>query len=459
MNSKGFVKNYLRNKRVFFTTPSHGGKPSFKNLKNIFGKEFFKFDLSETDGFDNLANPEGIIFKMLENSAKILNVGAVFYLINGSTSGILAAMNACLKPGDKVLIARNCHKSVCSGLIFTGANPIWIFPEYDKSIGAFSEISPKALEKNLSENPDIKAFILTSPTYEGFSSDIKSISEICRKHDVFLIVDEAHGALKYFAPEIFGYSSISAGADIAVTSLHKSCGAPNPCALLCINEKSVFLKKRIQESLNLINTSSPSYPLVFACFETVKFLSSEKGKNLIKDYVSLITNFKNEIANYPNIRITGEDISKIIIGVKGLKGKELSEKLDKYNIEDELATDVAVLCQTGVGLDEKKIKKLKTALIKINSEAKDEFLNSPDFDFELPQKKMLPREAFYSDKITVDTEKSEGMICAKEIYDYPPGIPFVIPGEIISPKTKEFLLQKGIKKAEVIPQILPKNHC
>lgn len=430
MNSINFVKKYLKARRIFFTTPSHSGFAVIPPLRQIFGKKFFKYDLSETDGFDDLSDPSGVLSDFSKSAAKKLDAGFVFFLVNGSTSGILAALTALSKPSDKVLVARNCHKSVFNAFALTGVTPVFITPEYDRNIGAFGKISPDSVDKILSENPEIKVFIMTSPTYEGLNSDISAISSVCAAKNVTLVVDEAHGALKNFAPEFFGKSAISRGADVSICSLHKTCGAPNPCALLLLNKNSVAVKDKIQFALNLYNTSSPSYPAVFASFETVNFLVSSKGAKKISTLVDNLQNFRKNVENLPGIRVLSEDCSKILISAAGLSGAELSEKLDALNIEDELVTDTCVLCTCGIGTSSRKLFALEKALRKIAKElTSSEFIVSKGFSLPEPVFEISLRDAIFAEKSEVSLDCAPGKICAKPIFDYPPGIPLVLPGE------------------------------
>ena len=227
------TEKIAKSKRILFTTPSHD-RDNFivPDCRKIFGKSFYEHDLSEINGLDNLAKPENSILKAMEKSAELIGAEKVFYLVNGSSSGMIAAMLSVLRENDRVLVARNCHQSVVNGLILTGAEPVWFLPEINAEWGIFNPVSPDEIEEKLSENETIKAVIITSPTYEGVTSDIKAIADICHKYNKILIVDEAHGALKSFCPEIFGENAVRLGADIAIQSLHKTCGAPNPCAIL-----------------------------------------------------------------------------------------------------------------------------------------------------------------------------------------------------------------------------------
>ena len=426
------IKQIAKSDRILFTTPSHD-RTTFviPEVAKYFGRKYFLNDLSEINDLDNLAEPkEEILFSRCQ-SAKLLGVNELFYLVNGSTSGIIAAMMSALSTKDKVLVARNCHKSVLNGLILTGAEPVWFLPSVNEKWGIFDAVSPVDIELKLSENRDIKAVIITSPTYEGINSDIKVLSDICHSHNAYLIVDEAHGALKSFAPDIFGENAVALGADIAVQSLHKTCGAPNPCAILLSSGR--IHSEKIQDALNLINTTSPSYPIIAAIEATISFLSSKEGQNKIKKLVENIKNLKNVFLNNKNIEfLEDSDITKIVVKINGLSGFDLSDILyDEFNIEDELTNNIASILLTGIGTSKYKLKKLEKALKIILTTEYSYPKYKKSFDIVLPSCKMTPREAFFAVKDTVEIEKSKGKICGELISEYPPGIPILMYGEKI----------------------------
>ena len=437
------IKKIAKSDRVLFTTPSHD-RDSYviPEVSAFLGRKFYFHDLSEINDLDNLAEPEEDILESMKHSAELVGVKDLFYLVNGSTSGILASMLSVLKDNDKVLISRNCHKSVLNGLVLTGAKPIWILPEIDEKWGIFKPISPEKISEKLDENIGVKAVIITSPTYEGISSDVIKIAEICHKKNVILIVDEAHGALKSFSPENFGECAVKLGADIAVQSLHKTCGAPNPCATLQSNGK--ISAEKIQNALNLVNTTSPSYPLIASIEGTINFLFSKKGQEKIKELIVGINQLKQAFAGNSNIEfLNSNDLTKIIVKVNGLTGFELSDILfQKFNIEDELTNHEVSVLLTGIGTTKRKLKTFEKALKSIlatNYPSKNKTYISP---FEIEKAEISPREAYFAEKEEIETEKTLGRICGEIITEYPPGIPLLILGEKIGQKQIDYLKEK-----------------
>ncbi len=432
------IQNFNRKKRTLFTTPSHNqGVIMAPKSEKLLGKKVFKADFSEIEDFDNLASPNGLILDSELKAAEIYQSKFSFYLPNGSTSGILSMMLSLLSQNDKVLITRNCHKSIYNGLVLTGAYPIWLTPKKNEEWGVFKPINSQDVEEILELQRDIKVFIMTNPSYEGVICDVSKIAEVCKKYNVYLIVDEAHGALWNFDKTI-GTPSIYLKADATIQSLHKTAGALNPSAIMHISKDSTIDIDKVQDSLNLINTTSPSYPILANIEGTIDFLNSKKGKNAISKLLLNIYNFKKSLSRYENIHIFSEnnDVTKILIKIDGIDGFTLSELLfDKFKIEDELANEKSVLFLTGIGTTKSKLNKLKKALIKISkqvsSETGSEFEEQKCTEICEPKVVFSPQKVYNMDYKSVKVEACIGQISKELIINYPPGMPIIIPGELI----------------------------
>ena len=451
MSIINFIQNFKKNKRLLFTTPSHGqGTVVAPEIDRLIGKKIFTSDYSEIEGFDNLARPIGMIKTTLDKAAENYQSKATFFLTNGSTSGIIAGMMSVLSRNDKVLIARNCHKSVYSGLVLTGAHPLWLMPNYNKDWGIYQPINPEEIEQVLSKNTDVKLFIMTNPTYEGVMSDISRISSVCKKYNVKLMVDEAHGALWHFY-RMLGTPSLLQGADIVVQSLHKTAGALNPSALLHIGLDSDIEPQAIQNALNLYTTTSPSYPLLANIEGTINFLSSEKGRNEISELVSNVFSLIRTLKKIPNVDVYCEnnDITKILVKIWNVSGFDLSQILfDKYNIEDELANEKSVLFLTGIGTSKAKLKKLEKALVEIaanNIKIIDEKSFYRPFETVDPRVRYTPSLVWGKPYKEIELKYSVSRVCMEVVTDYPPGIPILLPGEVIRKEHIDFLSQKRTK--------------
>jgi len=327
----------------FFTTPSHSGRFF------IFHKflNFYKYDISETDTH----NPEKELRLSQENASKIYGTIKTLYLTNGSSSGIIAGVLACAERDDNVLVWKDAHRCHHNAVKLAGANEIFYKMIYDENLDVYTKVDIESFENQLKNNK-IKAAIVTSPTYEGFVSDLKKIKELCQKYGCYLIVDEAHGALYPFSDEL--PETALKYADIVVQSLHKTAGGLNPTALIHSNNKDLDIEK----ALKMITTTSPSYPMLTTIEANISFLNSERGKKHIKN---LIKNIKDLRKNCPDIEFYGDDITKILIKAK-VSGEELSERLYSGGIEDERVSGKSVLLLSGIGTDKKKLKKLENVL-------------------------------------------------------------------------------------------------
>lgn len=444
---KEYYKKGYDKKKLLFTTPSHGqGQFIPQEAKKMLGKKFFKCDFSEIEGFDNLRCPEDVLKEVLDKFSKIYNSKQTFLLTNGSTSGNIALLMSVLNSGDKVLVARNCHISIFNALVVIGAIPVWFLPEYDKEWGIYGGVNANTVDNHLSEDENIKAVVITSPTYEGLFSNVEKIAAVCKKHDVRLIVDEAHGALLNFG-EFKTKPAILCGADASVQSLHKTAGAPNPCALLHIAKNSKICPQRVQDCLNVINTTSPSYPLMLATEICVDYLNSKSGRKQIADLVNYIKKTKTKLSENITVYDNFNDLTKILVKVEDKNGLEIASILnEKYNIEEEFSTETSLLFLCGIGTTHKKIDKMFSALEQISKNIEPKPCKASN-DFEIPTQKFAPKEAFSRQNNTKTVKKKEciGCICAETIIDYPPGIPIIVSGEVISENVLKFIKQDEIK--------------
>ena len=413
--------------RTLFTTPSHNQKAIFN--QNFDG--FYKHDFSEIQGFDNLSNPKNSILISQGKTSEILKTKQSFYVVQGATTALLAAMKAIINPADKVLVARNCHKSVFNGLILTAGYVNWFMPETDEDWGIYIHIDTEKLESTLKLD-NYKVFIMTSPTYEGVNSDIEKISNICKKYNTYLIVDEAHGSLYNFSDNL-PKTAIEQGADVSINSLHKTAGALNQCALLNISSNIKNIDIQIfQKALNIFQTTSPSYPLLSNIEACITHLHSKEGQNEIDNLINEIQKSKKELERFGVQFFEDEnhDPTKILIRKEGISGYELSQTLfEDYTIEDEFNNSIACLYLTGIGTTKAKLDKLKNALKKVVTNPSYEFQKE---DFQpFPLTKIQPVDTFNRNYIYANKKDALLKISNKMIIPYPPGIGLLYPGEAI----------------------------
>lgn len=334
-----------KSKKILFTTPSHSQRLAiYKPLRSMY-----KFDISETETHD----PQRALQKAQERAKKIYGTNSTSFLTNGSTSGIIASVLTCVNPGEKVLIWKNSHPCHLNAVKLAGAIPVFYDIEEDKYWGVTLETKSEILDGYFEKFEDIRAVIVTSPTYEGIVSDIPKIKEICKKRNAYLIVDEAHGALYPFSNKL--PDSAVKVADFTVQSLHKTAGGLNPTALLHCN-----CSLDVNKGLNMINTTSPSYPLLASIEENINYLNSWIGKYKLNQLIKELELLYKEC---DNCNFFGDDLTKIVVKIPNMTGEDLSEILYKdFDIEDEKTNKKSTMLLCGIGTDIKKIKKLKETL-------------------------------------------------------------------------------------------------
>jgi len=442
------LKSYAEDDVIRMHMPGHKG-----NALPFFADNA-KYDITEIPGFDNLHNPEGVLLSSMKLAAKLWGSDNAYYLVNGSTCGILAGIRATVKRGQKVLVARNCHKSVFNALEICGAQVKFIMPPFIGKWGIFGSIRPADIEKALKNDKNISLIILTSPTYEGVISDIRSICKIAHSYGCPVLVDEAHGAHLSFMGEV--NNAVSAGADIVVQSLHKTLSCPTQTAICHVSEK---LKEKASHQLSVFETSSPSYILLCAIDEFIRHIS--KDMSIFNLWKKALAEFYDEMQNLEKLEIIGVfaddntdfyayDKSKIAVSVKkaDITAADLFNVLrEKYRIEPEMMGENHGLLMTGTGDGEKSLSRLSAALVEIDRACEcKQRREAESFSFENNSFLSLC-DAVEADNDLVELQNAEGRICAEYVWAYPPGVPVIVPGEVI---TKEFCESVNNSKLRLI---------
>ncbi|MCR5419937.1 MAG: aminotransferase class I/II-fold pyridoxal phosphate-dependent enzyme [Lachnospiraceae bacterium] len=443
--SSGFYPGYM---------PGHKG-----NDKYSFFGDILKYDITEIDDMDNLHDAKGIILESQKYAAALYGADETYFLVNGSTVGILSSILACTESEDKILIGRNCHRSVYNAVVLNKLDCYYVYPGYIEEFGINSIINPGDVENILKSNIGIKVVVITSPTYEGISSDIASIAKISHKYGAILIVDAAHGAHFGFN-DAFPDSAVKSGADIIIHSVHKTLPSLTQTALLHVAGTRVN-KEKIRELLKVYQTSSPSY-LFMASIDNCMSILKEHGKELFDGFLNNISEFESRAKKMRYLiymsrllcsekyKITGNDICKIVINTKnaGISGKELNEELRSlYKIQPEMAADNYCLFIMTIMDTKEGFERLITALEDIDEKlfvkCKGRIFEREDLNLYLynsrPIKRISSFEALKETGNRINLKDAMGRICADYISIYPPGIPVLVPGEEISVQIIEAL--------------------
>ncbi|MCL2392371.1 MAG: aminotransferase class I/II-fold pyridoxal phosphate-dependent enzyme [Oscillospiraceae bacterium] len=353
--------------------------PGHKRSRTLPHDLPYDIDITEIHGFDDMHNPTSILLEIEKLAARIYGSKKSFPLINGSTAGILSAIGAHTKRGDKILVAEKCHWSVTNAADLFGLIPIYIASEIDKTSKIAKSISPEVVEETLRKNPEVRLVVITSPSYEGVISDIRNISAITHSYDIPLFTDSAHGAHLGFS-KMFPENAVQAGSDITVMSLHKTLPAMTQCSLLhiCSERADICETKRL---LSILQTSSPSYVLMSSIDSCLHMLDTDKDY-LFEQYEQNLLHFDQSVANLKKLSLFCRDQSKTPPGVfaydpgklvittknTAIDGFELSNKLrSEYAIELERACEDYAIAMTSICDSTKGFDMLSSALIDIDN--------------------------------------------------------------------------------------------
>ncbi len=434
----------LRSYALSGTVPLH--TPGHKRNVGLLGKELpYQIDITEIPGFDNLQSPEGILRRTAELAAGLYGSERAFLSVNGSTGLILAAVRACARPRDKIIMARNCHRSVYNAVEINMLRPAYVSARADAETGILGGVEPERVRDALKTNPDARLVVITSPTYEGCGSDIRAIAAAAHEFGVPLLVDAAHGAHLGFSG-YFGESAVQAGADIAVMSLHKTLPALTQCALMHLRGGLVD-EAALQDAVNAFQTSSPSYILLSSLDACLRLVKAEGGR-LFADYELRLRGFREAAGGLKRLGlfcgggvINGErpaafsfDPGRLVILTyrADISGPELAALLrSEYKIETELAAPDYVLALTSVCDADENFGRLAAALLEIDAGLGEVPAKAVADAQVIPRAAAAPWELYGREGEAVELPKAAGRVSLEYVWAYPPGIPLVVPGEAL----------------------------
>lgn len=421
-------------------------------------------DLTEISGFDNLHEANGILKQGMARAASLYGSEHAFYLVGGSTAGILAGIRAAVRPGDSVLVARNCHRSVYHALELCRLQPYYLCPPIDPGTGLCGSIPPEAVERAFHDCPSLRLAIVTSPTYEGVLSDIASLSQICHAHNVPLLVDEAHGAHLGFGS--FPLGGVAAGADVVIHSLHKTLPSLTQTGLLHVNFRLVD-QSEVERQLAIFQSSSPSYPLMASIDACIRWME-EKGSERSHAHMQRLMAFDRSIAGLKHLWSPGHsdleedgrpaspspfffalDPGKIYfccrnIGLEGrpLTGERLARLLrEEYRIETEMAQPGGILAMSSLCDAEDALPRLSDAVREIDRLCIDQADKGVDATLPPPVIERSIEEAMTAPRRSIPLTESAGYTAAEYVWAYPPGIPLLVPGERITEELIQYIEQ------------------
>ncbi len=444
--------DYIKDNVAPFDVPGH----HMGNIKNkateLLGQTTYKLDVNSPIGLDTLGNPHGVIKEAAEYLAEACNADEAFFLVNGTSSGIIAMILTAVKANEKIILPRNIHKSVINALILSGARPAYVMPEIDLDLGIANQPSIEQWKKAILRNPSAKAVFIINPTYFGAVTNLKEIVDFAHAHHMAVLVDEAHGAHYYFHADKSLMTAMNAGADMSAASFHKTNGSLTQSSVLLLKGNK-FTREDVQRSLNIINSTSPSGLLIASVDGARSFMASLEGKKAMDEVYELASYARKKIEKIPGFINEDKnhflahgaydyDETKLVIGLDhlDLDGFELYHLLkEKYEVQMELAEPNEVLAIFSIGTKKKHVDQLLAALkdISKNHYDKNHIRKKAHYDSSTPFQLVRPRVSFNAPGKLVKIEDCEGEISKEQIMMYPPGIPLIAPGEVWSKELVE----------------------
>ena len=414
----------------------------------------YGWDLTEVSGTDDLHHASGILKEAMDRTADLCHSDRTWYLVNGSTVGNLAGVYALTRQNGEVLMDRSCHRSLFHIAQLRNLHVHWLMPFSIPGFDLNGGISPEQVETDLEKYPHAEAVIITSPTYEGIVSDIRGIANVCHRYHVPLFVDEAHGA-HFGLSAGFPESSMECSADLCVQSFHKTLPSLTQTAVLHM-KRGLVDERKIEQALDIFETSSPSYPLMVSLDACTEYLLKE-GKECFEEWQERIHCFEETIRGLRHLKVfchQGDnpsdygvydyDPGKILIHCDSVSGKKLKEiLLERYHFEMEMSIGDNVLAMSGPGDDRNEIIRFGNALKEIDRNLPQSAVKKGHSvsGIKLPETVMTISEAVEQNSVETVLDEAVGSVSHEYAFCYPPGIPVLIPGERITPELIQWIME------------------
>lgn len=443
------LRKFRRMRVVPFDVPGHKRGRGNMELTEFLGEDCMNVDVNSMKPLDNLCHPVSVIRDAEMLAAEAFKAENTFFMVGGTTSAVQSMIMYACKSGDKIIMPRNVHRSAINALILTGAVPVYVNPDVNHQLGIALGMSVEQIEQAIRENPQAKAIMVNNPTYYGICSDLKKIVELAHAHGMLVLVDEAHGTHFYFG-ENFPITAMEAGADIASVSMHKSGGSLTQSSFLLMGKN--INADYMRQVVNLTQTTSASYLLLSSLDISRKRLALS-GREIFEKTVEMAEYARSEINSiggyyaYSKELINGDsiydfDVSKLSIYTLpiGLAGIEVYDLLrDEYDIQIEFGDLGNILAYLSVGDRKRDIERLISAMAEIKRRFGKSGTDMLTQEYISPVVAEAPRRAFYADKISLPLDESVGRVCTEFVMCYPPGIPILAPGELITQDIVDYI--------------------
>lgn len=436
------LEHFRRLRVVPFDVPGHKRGRGNPQLVEFLGTSCVEIDVNSMKPLDNLCHPVSVIKEAESLAADAFGAAHAFFMVGGTTSAVQSMVLTACKHGDKIIMPRNVHKSAINALVLCGAIPVYIDPKVDTKLGIPLGMEIGDVEKAVAENPDAKAIMINNPSYYGICSDLKAIVDLAHRNGMLALVDEAHGTHLYFG-EGLPLNGMAAGADMCAISMHKSGGSLTQSSLLLVG-KGVN-EGYVSNIINLTQTTSASYLLLGSLDISRRNLALKGRESFAKvsemaDYAREEINWIDGYYAFGRELINGKsvfdfDTTKLVVNTRGigLTGIEVYDLLrEEYDIQMEFGDLSNVLAYISIGDRLQDIERLAGALDDIARLYAKPEVNFFSAEYITPVVKATPQEAFYAEKIRLPLTETVGRICAESVMCYPPGIPILAPGEMIT---------------------------
>mgnify|MGYP002765509097 CR=1 FL=1 len=441
----------LRKKRVVpFDVPGHKRGRGNPELRELLGEACVSLDVNSMKPLDNLCHPMSVIKEAEELAAEAFGADHAFFMVGGTTSSVQSMVLSACKAGDKIILPRNVHKSVINALVLCGAIPVYVNPKVDDRLGISLGMELEEVERTIQENPDAVCVFVNNPTYYGICSDLRGIVKLAHEHHMLVLVDEAHGTHLYFGKSL-PVNAMKAGADMASVSMHKSGGSLTQSSLLLINKTVNW--EYVSQIINLTQTTSASYLLLSSLDISRRNLAlrGEASFAKVQEMAEYAREEINQIGGYyayGRELINGKsvydfDVTKLSVYTRdiGLAGIEVYDLLrDEYDIQIEFGDIANILAYISIGDRIQDIERLVGALADVKRLYAKDSSKMLETEYITPKVCISPQKAFYEKKISMPIRETEGCICGESVMCYPPGIPILAPGELITREIIDYIM-------------------
>ncbi|MGC9478683.1 aminotransferase class I/II-fold pyridoxal phosphate-dependent enzyme [Streptomyces sp. WG4] len=460
------LEEFRRRGDVVFGPPGHKqGRGVDPRVADIVGLDVFRSDVLSLNGLDDRRQSQGVLGQAQDLMADAVGAEQAFFSTCGSSLSVKTAMLAVAGPGEKLLLSRNAHKSVIAAVVVNGVEPIWVHPKFDGERHLAHPPEPEDVRRRLEEHPDAKGMLLITPTDWGTCADVAGVARVCHEFDVPLIVDEAWGAHLPFHPGLPAWG-MDAEADLVVTSVHKMGGAIEQSSVFHLQYDRVS-PEALKQREDLLGTTSAS-SLVYATLDGWRRQMVEHGHDLLDAALHRAERIRSAVGDLPGLQPMGGEVVeegfaaafdplKMVIDVRelGISGMQAAEWLRANRHVDIGGSDTCRISASITHADDDETEKILLDALRALVEGADSIEKQPPVHLPEPsalelEQAMLPREAFFAPVEHVSAERAAGRIAAEMVSPYPPGVPVVAPGEVITDEVLDYL-RSGVEHGVLIP--------